>query len=174
MERGAWYIPTVLTILFCTLVVQHYVKHNSYNFSRKSKPIRVYVDMVADLFHYGHVEFLRQAKQLGDHLVVGICSDHDVKTYKRKPILSMEERMVSVKACRYVDEVLPDAPIRVTQEWIDDNNIDVVVHGDDFEPDKMAYYYEVPIALNIFRTVPYTKGVSTSQLIKRIKERTDL
>ena len=52
--------------------------------------------MVADLFHYGHVEFLRQAKQLGDHLIVGICSDNDVKSYKRKPILSMEERMISV------------------------------------------------------------------------------
>ena len=46
----------------------------------------------------------------------------------------------------------------------------LVVHGGDFEEEKMAYYYEVPIALNIFRTVPYTKGVSTSQLIKRIKE----
>lgn len=174
MERGAWYIPTVLTILFCTLVVQHYVKHNRTNFSPKSKPIRVYVDIIADLFHYGHVEFLRQARQLGDQLIVGICSDHDIKTYKRKPILSMEERMQSVKACRYVDEVIPNAPAKISEDWIDEYEIDVVVHGGDFDEETMAYYYEVPIALNIFRTVPYTKGISTSQLIKRIKERTDL
>lgn len=175
MERGAWYIPTVLTLLFCTLVVQHYVKYSgNSNISRKNKPIRVYVDMVADLFHYGHVEFLRQAKQLGDHLIVGISSDKDVKSYKRKPILSMEERMISVGSCRYVDEVLPNAPLKITKEWIEEHNIDLVVHGDDFEDDKMAYYYEVPIAMDIFRTVPYTKGVSTEQLIKRIRERTDL
>jgi len=175
MERGAWYIPTVLTLLFCTLVVQHYLKHNGQtNFSRKSKPIRVYVDLTADLFHYGHVELLRQAKQLGDHLIVGISSDREIKSYKRKPILSMEERMMSVKACRYVDEVLPNAPVKMTAEWIQEHSIDVVVHGDDFDETTMAYYYEVPIALKIFRTVPYTKGISTSQLIKRIKERTDL
>jgi len=175
MERGAWYIPTVLTVLFCTLVVQHYVKHTGHtNFSRKDKPVRVYVDMIGDLFHYGHAEFLRQAKQLGDHLIVGICSDRDVKSYKRKPILSMEERMMSVKACRYVDEVLPNAPIKITKEWIDEHSIDLVVHGDDFDEYKMAYYYEVPIELDIFRTVPYTKAISTAKLIKRIKERTDL
>lgn len=171
MERASWYIPTVLTLLFCTLVVQHYVKYNGRShLSRKNKPVRVYVDMVADLFHYGHAEFLRQARQLGDYLIVGICSDHDVKTYKRKPLLSMEERMISVRACKYVDEVLPNAPLKVTQEWIEEHNIDLVVHGDDFEESKIAYYYEAPIAMSIFRTVPYTKGISTSQLITRIKE----
>ena len=50
--------------------------------------IRVYVDMVADLFHYGHVEFLRKARALGDHLLVGICSDEAVQTNKLKPILT--------------------------------------------------------------------------------------
>ena len=46
--------------------------------------IRVYVDMVADLFHYGHVDFLRKAHALGDHLLVGICSDEAVQTNKLK------------------------------------------------------------------------------------------
>lgn len=174
MERGTWYIPTVLTVLFCTLVVQHYVRHTETQFSPKSKPVRVYVDMCADLFHYGHVEFLRQAKQLGDHLIVGVCSDRDLRSYKHRPILSMEERMMSVKACKYVDEVLPNAPSKITKEWIERNGIDLVVHGDDFDEDTMAYYYETPIDLEIFRTVPYTKSISTAQLIKRIKERPDL
>ena len=48
--------------------------------------------MVADLFHYGHVEFLKQASAFGDHLLVGIHSDEAVQANKRIPILSMEER----------------------------------------------------------------------------------
>ena len=171
MERGSWYIPSVLTLLFCTLVVQHYIKNtSSSHLSHKKRNVRVYVDMCADLFHYGHVEFLRQAKQLGDQLIVGISSDKDVRSYKHKPILSMEERMKSVKACRYVDEVLPNAPVIITKEWIEKNDIDLVVHGDDFDEEIMATYYEDPIDLEIFRTVPYTKSISTAQLIKRIKD----
>ena len=52
--------------------------------------------MVADLFHYGHVEFLKQANAFGDHLLVGIHSDETVQANKRIPILSMEERAASV------------------------------------------------------------------------------
>ena len=70
--------------------------------------IRVYVDMVADLFHYGHVEFLKQARALGDYLLVGVHSDDVVAAHKRKPILTMQERVASVAGCRYVDEVLPE------------------------------------------------------------------
>ena len=46
--------------------------------------------MVADLFHYGHVNFLKQCSELGDCLIVGIHSDKDVESYKRKPILTMD------------------------------------------------------------------------------------
>ena len=46
----------------------------------------VYVDMVGDLFHYGHVEILRRAKEKGDKLIVGVHSDETVMEYKRKPI----------------------------------------------------------------------------------------
>ena len=45
--------------------------------------VRVYVDMVADLFHYGHVELLRQASALGDYLLVGIHADDVVLAHKR-------------------------------------------------------------------------------------------
>ena len=51
--------------------------------------IRVYVDMVADLFHYGHVNFLRQARKHGDYLLVGVHADETVMSYKRRPIFSM-------------------------------------------------------------------------------------
>jgi len=53
---------------------------------------RVYVDMVADLFHYGHVEFLKKARSLGDYLLVGIHADDAVASHKRSTILTMDER----------------------------------------------------------------------------------
>ncbi len=132
--------------------------------------IRVYADPVADLFHYGHMEFLRKAKALGDYLLVGIYADDVLEAYKRKPILTMEERAASVAACRYVDEVLLNAPLRVDADWIARYDIHLVVHGDDFTPEQFQDYYGVPIEMGIFRTVPYTPGISTSEIIRRIKE----
>jgi len=134
---------------------------------------RVYADMVADLFHSGHVEFLRKAKALGDELVVGVHSDDDAAAYKRRPVLSMGERVTLVASCRYVDEVLPNAPIAVTRDWIERHRIDLVVHGDDFDAEHVAQYYSVPLEMGIFRTVPYTKGISTTEIIGRLSSPSD-
>lgn len=65
----------------------------------------VYVIGVFDLFHFGHVELLRRAKELGDRLIVAINGDEMVASYKRRPFLSERDRLEVVKACRYVDEV---------------------------------------------------------------------
>ena len=134
-------------------------------------PKRVYVDVCADIMHAGHVEFFKNAKAFGDYLIVGVLSDQDVASYKRMPILTLEERVAEVKGCRYVDEVIAGPPMFLTEEWIRDNHIDIVVHGDDFNPDTMHYWYGVPMRLGIFRTVPYTKGISTTDIIKRIQNR---
>ena len=130
---------------------------------------RVYVDMVADLFHYGHANFLRQAKQFGDHLIVGIHSDEVVSGYKRTTIMSMEERIENVSSCRYVDEVVPDAPLAVDQEWLNIHRVDLVVHGDDFSDDMRQLCYKIPIYLGILRLVSYTSEISTTEIIQRIK-----
>ena len=132
--------------------------------------IRVYTDMVADLFHYGHVEFLRKAHALGDHLLVGVCRDEAVQTNKRKPIFNMEERVASVAGCRYVDEVVPDAPWIIDRAWIEKHHIDLVVHGDDYAQDQLECIYNVPISMGIFRVVPYTPGISTTEIIGRCNE----
>jgi len=132
--------------------------------------IRVYADMVADLFHYGHVEFLKQARELGDYLLVGICGDDVVEAHKRKSILTMEERVISVAGCRWVDEVLPNAPWKVDPAWIEKYSIDLVVHGDDYSQEQIEDYYEVPLELGIFRVVPYTSSISTTEIIRRCKE----
>ena len=124
--------------------------------------------MVADLFHYGHVEFLKKARALGDYLIVGICADDALVSYKRRPILTMEERVACVAGCRYVDEVLPNAPLILDRTWIEKHDIHLVVHGDDFSREALECYYKVPVEMGILRTVPYTRGISTSEIIGRI------
>ena len=132
--------------------------------------IRVYSDMVADLFHYGHMEFLKKAHALGDYLLVGVCDDATVERNKRKPILTMEERVASVAGCRYVDEVLPHAPWIIDRTWIEKYDIHLVVHGDDYPQEYLEHIYEIPIEMGILRVVSYTPGISTTEIIRRCKQ----
>ena len=125
--------------------------------------------MVADLFHYGHVNFLKKASSHGDFLLVGVHADQEVMTYKRRPILSMEERVASVEGCRYADEVIPNAPLEIDRTFIEKHNIDLVIHGDDFSSDLEQLCYKIPMEMGIYRTVGYTEGISTTDLIDRVK-----
>ena len=136
-----------------------------------STMIRVYVDIVGDLFHYGHVQFLKEARALGGYLLVAICADDEVERVKKgRPILTMEERIAVVAGCRYVDEVLPNAPWIIDRAWIDQHVIHLVVHGDDYTQEQREYIYKVPMEMGIFRTVTYTKGISSTEIIRRIKD----
>ncbi len=132
---------------------------------------RVYVDMVADLFHYGHMEFLRKAREMGTYLIAGIVADDVVELSKKKPILTMEERVASVAYCKYVDQVLPNAPWRIDRAWIIQHRIQLDVHGDDYAQEQLDDIYNVPQEMGILRTVPYTEGISTTEIIRRILER---
>ncbi len=132
---------------------------------------RVYADICGDLFHLGHIEFFKQARTLGDCLVIGVLSDETVTSYKRTPILTMEERVAVIEACKYVDEVIVNPPLRVTKEWLEEHKIDLVVHGDDFSEELILDQYKVPHELGILRIVRYTEGISTTDIIKRIKSR---
>ena len=131
--------------------------------------IRVFADMTADLFHYGHVEFLKQARSLGDYLMVGVHGDDELEANKRRPVLTLEERVRSVEGCRWVDRVIPDAPWKFDPSWIAKHRIDLVVHGDDFSPEQEERCYAAPIRLGIYRTLPYTAGISTTEIIRRCK-----
>ena len=136
-----------------------------------TEPARVYVDMVGDLFHAGHVALLRAARELGDHLVVGVLSDETATTYKRRPIMTLAERVAVIEACRYVDEVIPDAPNRLTREFLDEHKLALVVHGDDV--DAGAEVYGPAAESGRLRLVPRTGGISTTDLIARVRSRTD-
>jgi cytidyltransferase-like protein len=129
---------------------------------------RVYVDMVGDLFHQGHVELLKAARALGDYLIVGVLSDRAVTDYKRLPIMSMDERISVIQACRYVDAVIPDAPLIVTSTFLKAHEITLVVHGDDISDEVVKEVYGDAQREGKFRKVKYTKGISTTELINRI------
>ena len=129
---------------------------------------RVYVDIVGDLFHSGHVEFFRKAKAFGDYLIVGVLADDTVEEYKREPILTLDERVKIIQACRLVDEVIVAPPLRLTEAMISDLKIDFVVHGDDFNTEVLEDQYGAALRAGIFRSVPYTPGISTSEIIQRI------
>ena len=122
----------------------------------------VYVDMVADLFHPGHINFFKQIKEQYPHckLYVGLMSDKEATVYKRKPILNSEERKTMVESCRFVDCVFPDAPMPITRDFI---------HGDDISDAHRNYWYKIPVEMGIYKEIPYTSSISTSQIIERIK-----
>ena len=130
---------------------------------------RVYADMVGDLFHYGHVRFLERASTLGDMLVVGIHSDETVRAYKRAPVMTMKERIQVIAACRFVDEVIPDAPLVVTREWIEEHQLDLVVHGDDLDEEALGTMYGDPRDLGILEIIPYANGISTTEIMDRVR-----
>ena len=102
--------------------------------------------------------------------MVGINSDDEAEANKRRPVHSMEERMANVAACQYVDEVIPNAHWIFDSTWIEKYDIDLVAHGDDYSVEKQQLIYRRPIEMGIFRTVTYTKGISTTEIIRRRKE----
>ncbi|GJV27500.1 ethanolamine-phosphate cytidylyltransferase-like protein [Tanacetum coccineum] len=91
----------------------------------------VYIDGAFDLFHAGHVEILKSARQLGDFLLVGLHTDQIVSEQRgiHFPLMHLHERSLSVLACRYVDEVIIGAPLEITKDMITTFNISLVVHG---------------------------------------------
>ncbi|ORC92724.1 cholinephosphate cytidylyltransferase A [Trypanosoma theileri] len=133
----------------------------------------VFCDGVFDLCHAGHKNFMQNALQYGNRLIVGVCGDEDCAAYKRRPIMTTEERVNEVRMCKFVSQVIPNSPVSgVTEEMIRRHNIHVVVCGCEYDrPDDT--FYAVPRRLGILRTAPRTAGISTSVLIARIRAATD-
>ena len=78
--------------------------------------------------------------------------------------------MASVANCRYVDEVIPDAPWIFDPSWIEKYDIGLVVHGDDYSAEKRQEIYRGPIEMGIFRSIAYTKNISTTEIIRRRRQ----
>ncbi|KAJ6747263.1 CYTIDYLYLTRANSFERASE FAMILY PROTEIN EXPRESSED [Salix koriyanagi] len=134
----------------------------------------VYIDGAFDLFHAGHVEILRSARQLGDFLLVGIHTDQIVSEHRGKghPIMHLHERSLSVLACSYVDEVIIGAPWEVTRDMVTTFNISLVVHGTVAESNSLlageSDPYAVPKSMGIFRMLDSLKNITTTSVAQRI------
>jgi len=140
------------------------------------RPVRVYVDGIFDLFHIGHARALRQAKNLfpSTWLIVGVPSDELTHSLKGKTVLTDAERYESVSHCRYVDEIVEDAPWYITREFLDKHKIDFVAHGEDPCLDKEGNdVYQFVKDAGQFITIKRTEGISTSDLIMRIVKNYD-
>ncbi|KAG4398393.1 hypothetical protein AAZX31_08G028100 [Glycine max] len=135
--------------------------------------IRVYMDGCFDLMHYGHANALRQAKALGDELVVGLVSDEEIVANKGPPVLSMEERLALVSGLKWVDEVITDAPYAITEQFLNrlfhEYKIDYVIHGDDpcLLPDGTDAYAAAKKA-GRYKQIKRTEGVSSTDIVGRI------
>jgi cytidyltransferase-like protein len=131
----------------------------------------IYADMVGDLFHLGHVKLLQRAKALGDILIVGVNSDIDVESYKRTPTLTLEERTAVIQACRYVDKAISPSPLLITEEFMNEHGIDMVVHAHDEDDTRYNEMYDVPMKLGKFKRLDYTTTISTTEIMQRIISR---
>jgi glycerol-3-phosphate cytidylyltransferase-like family protein len=84
--------------------------------------------------------------------------------------MTLAERVAVIEACRWVDEVVPDAPFTVTEDFLEEHAITTVVHGDDLSPEGAASIYGPAVAAGRFVAVPRTDGISTTEVIRRVLE----
>lgn len=131
---------------------------------------RVYTRMVADLFHEGHVSFLRAARALGTHLTVCVVSDERVVENKGKlPVMKQAERAAVVAACKYVDVVMTETPASVTPEFMQQNGFDIYTFACASEQERRDKYKLCEtLPPEMIQELTYTPGISTSELVVRI------
>lgn len=131
------------------------------------KPYKVgYTTGVFDMFHIGHLNILKNAKDQCEHLIVGVSTDDVVESYKHKtPIIPFEERIAIVESIRYVDEAVPQVSMDKMAAW-EKLHFDVLFHGSDWKGSDM--YEEI---IRDFQNIgvdvvflPHTEGVSSTQL----------
>lgn len=143
-----------------------------------AKPKKYHIGYVAgvfDLFHYGHLNILRRAKEQCDYLIVGVVSDRQVREYKKvEPFVPFEERLEVVRSCRYVDEAneIPFEHPDTDMAW-KLYHFDVQFSGSDYEDDpvwlaKKKWLEERGSTMVFF---PYTQSTSSTKLKKLITER---
>lgn len=118
-----------------------------------------------DLLHNGHINILKRAKELGDHLTVAISSDEFNALKDKKAYHSYETRKMILEAIRYVDAVIPEDTWEQKISDVVDNNIDIFVMGDDWEGkfDFLKEYCEVVY-------LPRTVGISTTKIKKELQK----
>ncbi|CAH0547414.1 unnamed protein product [Brassicogethes aeneus] len=133
------------------------------------RQVRVWCDGCYDMVHFGHANSLRQAKALGDYLIVGVHTDEEITKHKGPPVFTEEERYKMVRGIKWVDEVVEGVPYVTTLQTLDKYDCDFCVHGDDITmtADGVDTYHLVKSA-DRYKEVQRTAGVSTTDLVGRM------
>lgn len=125
-----------------------------------------YTTGVFDMFHIGHLNLLKNAKERCEHLIVGVSTDDVVQEYKGKiPIIKFDERIAIVSAIKYVDEVVAQKNMDKFKAW-EKLHFDVLFHGSDWKNSDM--YNKIVDSLEkvgvdvVF--LPHTEGTSSTLL----------
>lgn len=134
-----------------------------------------FTDGVYDMFHVGHLNMIREAKKRCDYLIVGVHSDEIVEGYKhRTPIIREEDRREIVGAIREVDKAVINRTRDKMTLW-ELHHFDTIFIGDDWKGTERWINFEKELAkigVNV-EYIPYTKGISTTQIRQRIMETDD-
>ena len=131
-----------------------------------------YTSGVYDMFHIGHLNIIKRAKEQCDFLIVGISTDELVQQYKnKKPIIPFEQRIEIVKAIKYVDKVIPQTSMDKMAIW-KEHPFDAMFHGDEWRDSALYNNYikefaEVGVDI-VF--LPHTEGISSTKLREKIKK----
>ena len=129
-----------------------------------------YTTGVFDMFHIGHLNILKRAKECCDYLIVGVSTDELVQSYKGKtPIIPYEERVSIVEAIKYVDKVVP----QINRDKIaayDKYKFDIMFVGDDWKGKPLFVEVEKYIVEHGGKVVyfSYTKGTSSTILREKL------
>ena len=125
-----------------------------------------YTTGVFDMFHVGHLNILKRAKEQCDYLIVGVSTDELVKSYKNKtPIIPYEDRIAIVEAIRFVDEAIPQTSMDKLEAW-KQLHFDALFHGSDWQNSEL-YKKIVDDLQKVGAEVvffPHTQGVSSTML----------
>lgn len=138
--------------------------------------LKVYTGGTFDLFHAGHVNFLRECSRFGS-VTVALNTDEFIEAYKGKPpVMSYQERAEVLLACRYVDDVVPNfdgADSKTAIDWVAP---DVVIIGSDWA--VRDYYAQMGFTQSWLDQrgislcyIPYTQGISSTDIKARISWR---
>lgn len=125
--------------------------------------IRVITYGTFDLLHYGHINLLKRAKEMGDYLIVGLSTDEFNKIKGKECYFTYEERKKLIEAIRYVDLVVPEESWDQKVRDINEFKIDILVMGDDWKGkfDYLKKYCKV-----IY--LPRTPEISTTQIKRNL------
>lgn len=128
-----------------------------------------YTTGVFDMFHIGHLNIIRRAKEHCEFLIVGVSTDEVVNEYKHHlPVIPYEQRSAIVAACRYVDRVVPQISMDKFAAW-EELKFDVMFHGSEWQGTELYNEYERRFGEVGVKVVylPHTDGISSTMLRER-------